>query len=162
MKRVRAQTPRGTVHLNSNASKPDAVRALCEAGLDSIRASLKSPRPEVYAAYYQPRGYAFADVAESLRCVVRSGGHASVNLLCFPGVTDTEEELEALSELIDATGLHMLQLRNLNIDPDLYRAALPPSALGKGRGMRWLRAALARRFPKLRFGYFNPAVGGAA
>jgi pyruvate-formate lyase-activating enzyme len=113
----------------------------------------------VYAAYYQPRGYAFADVSESLRVVVQSGGHASVNLLCFPGVTDTEEELDALSELIDDTGLHMLQLRNLNIDPELYRAALPPEALGKGRGMRWLRATLARRFPTLRFGYFNPALG---
>lgn len=162
VRRIRAATARGTVHLNSNASRPDAVRALCDAGLDSIRASLNSPRPEVYAAYYQPRGYAFPDVAESLRIVVERGGHASVNLLCFPGVTDTEEELEALSALVERTGLQMLQLRNLNIDPDLYRASLPPSALGKGRGMRWLRAALARRFPGLRFGYFNPAVGGRA
>jgi pyruvate-formate lyase-activating enzyme len=159
VRRIRAETPRGTVHLNSNASKPDAVRALCAAGLDSIRASLNSPRPAVYEAYYQPRGYGFADVSESLRVVVQSGGHASVNLLCFPGVTDTEEELDALSELVEHTGLHMLQLRNLNIDPELYRAALPPEALGKGRGMRWLRATLARRFPTLRFGYFNPAAG---
>jgi pyruvate-formate lyase-activating enzyme len=162
VQRIRAATPRGTVHLNTNASKPDAVRALRDAGLDSIRASLNSPRPEVYAAYYQPRGYAFADVRDSLRAMVAAGGHASVNLLCFAGVTDTEEELEALSELVDATGLQMLQLRNLNIDPDLYRETLPPGALGKGRGMRWLRAALARRFSKLRFGYFNPAVRGTA
>jgi pyruvate-formate lyase-activating enzyme len=158
VRRIRKQTTRGTVHLNSNASKPDAVRALCDAGLDSIRASLNSPRPDVYAAYYQPRGYGFAEVAESLRVVVECGGHAAVNLLCFPGVTDTEEELEALSALIDTSGLHMLQLRNLNIDPDLYRAALPPHAVGKGRGMRWLQAALTRRFPRLRFGYFNPAL----
>jgi pyruvate-formate lyase-activating enzyme len=158
--RIRAATARGTVHLNSNASKPDAVRALRAAGLDSLRASLNSPRPDVYAAYYQPRGYVFADVAESLRAMVERGGHASVNLLCFPGVTDTDAELDALSHLVDETGLHMLQLRNLNIDPDLYRAALPPGAFGKGRGMGWLRTALARRFPRLRFGYFNPAVGG--
>jgi len=162
VRRIRAETARGTVHLNSNASKPDAVQALCDAGLDSIRASLNSPRADVYAAYYQPRGYGIAEVAASLGTVVRSGGHAAVNLLCFPGVTDTEAELEALSELVEDTGLHMLQLRNLNIDPDLYRAVLPESALGKGRGMRWLRATLARRFPKLRFGYFNPAVGGNA
>jgi pyruvate-formate lyase-activating enzyme len=163
VRRIRAATARGTVHLNSNASKPEAVRALLGAGLDSIRASLNSPRPDVYAAYYQPRGYGFGEVAESLRAVVAGGGHAAVNLLCFPGVTDTEAELEALSKLVEGTGLHMLQLRNLNIDPDLYRAALPPGALAPGRGMRWLRATLARRFPKLRFGYFNPAwrdVGG--
>ncbi len=158
VRRVRAETKHGTVHLNSNASKPDVVRALCAVGLDSLRASLNSPRPDVYAAYYQPRGYAFAEVSESLCAVVQSGGHASVNLLCFPGVTDTEEELDALSEVIDDTGLHMLQLRNLNIDPELYRAALPPDALGKGRGMRWLHATLARRYPALRFGYFNPAL----
>jgi hypothetical protein len=56
----------------------------------------------------------------------------------------------------------MIQLRNLNIDPDLYRAALPAGVVQKGRGMRWLRARLARRFPRLRFGYFNPALGRAA
>jgi pyruvate-formate lyase-activating enzyme len=162
VRRIRAVTDRGTVHLNSNASKPDVVRALCDAGLDSIRVSLNSPRPAVYAAYYQPRGYSFADVAESLRVVVRNGGHASLNLLCFPGLTDTEAEFEALSALIEDTGLHMVQLRNLNIDPDLYRASLPAGLVQKGRGMRWLRAALARRFPKLRFGYFNPAVGGTS
>jgi hypothetical protein len=30
-----------------------------------------------------------------------------------------------------------------------------------GRGMRWLRSALAKRFRRLRFGYFNPAWGCA-
>jgi len=160
VRRIRAETDRGTVQLNSNASKPDVVAALCEAGLDSLRASLNSPRPGVYAAYYQPRGYGVGEVAESLRTVVRSGGHASVNLLSFPGVTDTEAELEALAALVEDTGLHMLQLRNLNIDPDLYRASLPEGAVQPGRGMRWLRASLSRRFPRLRFGYFNPAVGG--
>jgi pyruvate-formate lyase-activating enzyme len=162
VRRIRAASPRGTIHLNSNASKPDAVRALRAAGLDSLRASLNSPRPDVYAAYYQPRGYGFAEVRESIATMVAAGGHVSVNLLCFPGVTDTEEELEALSELVEDTGLQMLQLRNLNIDPEIYRAALPVDALGKGRGMRWLRATLARRFPRLRFGYFNPAVRGSA
>jgi pyruvate-formate lyase-activating enzyme len=161
VRRIRAETDRGTVHLNSNASKPDVVAALCEAGLDSLRASLNSPRSEIYAAYYQPRGYGIGEVAESLRRVVQSGGHASLNLLCFPGVTDTEPELEALAALVEETGLHMIQLRNLNIDPDLYRASLPAGAVQHGRGMRWLRARLARRFPKLRFGYFNPSLGGS-
>jgi hypothetical protein len=64
--------------------------------------------------------------------------------------------------LVEETGLHMIQLRNLNIDPDLYRASLPEAAVQPGRGMRWLRASLSRRFPRLRFGYFNPAVGGGA
>ncbi|MEN8161784.1 MAG: radical SAM protein, partial [Myxococcota bacterium] len=162
VRRIRAETPRGTVHLNSNASKPDVVVALRAAGLDSLRVSLNSPRPAVYRAYYQPRGYGFPDVRRSLRRFVAGGGRASLNLLCFPGVTDTEAELAALSDLIEDTALHMIQLRNLNIDPDLYREALPRGAVQPGRGMRWLRSALAKRFPRLRFGYFNPAWGGAA
>jgi pyruvate-formate lyase-activating enzyme len=155
---VRARTSRGTLNLNSNASRPDDVARLLGAGLDSLRASLNSPRPEVYAAYYQPRGYGFAEVEESLRRVVRAGRHASINLLCFPGVTDTPAELEALSGLLSRTGLQLVQLRNLNVDPDLYRRVLPKGTVARGRGMRWLRDELAARFPRLRFGYFNPPV----
>ena len=157
--RIRAQHARGTVNLNSNASQPEVVRELVAAGLDAIRASLNSPRPEVYSAYYQPRGYGIEDVIESLGIVTAAGGHASINLLCFPGVTDSEDELAALVQLAERTGLHMIQLRNLNIDPELYRAALPAGVVQRGRGMRWLRDRLAKRFPSLRFGYFNPRVG---
>jgi pyruvate-formate lyase-activating enzyme len=158
VRRIRAGSARGTVNLNTNASRPDVVRELCGAGLDAIRASLNSPRPALYDAYYQPRGYRFADVEESLAAMVAAGGHASINLLCFPGVTDTDAELEALSGLVARTGLHMIQLRNLNVDPELYRRCLPPDAPVQGRGMRWLRDALAARFPHLRFGYFNPPL----
>ncbi len=158
VRRVRARTARGTLNLNTNASRPDDVSRLVHAGLDAIRASLNSPRPEVYAAYYQPRGYGMAEVEESLRRVVRAGRHASINLLCFPGVTDTAAELAALSGLVERTGLHLVQLRNLNIDPDLYRRTLPRGAVARGRGMRWLQETLAARFPRLSFGYFNPAL----
>ena len=157
-RRIRAAGARGTINLNTNASRPDVVRALCDAGLDAMRASLNSPRPKVYSAYYNPRGYSFADVEESISIVVRAGGHASINLLCFPGVTDTDAELDALVGLIERTGLATIQLRNLNLDPELYRKALPRGTIRPGRGMRWLRDALAQRFPQLRFAYFNPAV----
>jgi len=157
-RRIRAACPRGTIHLNSNASRPGVVRELLAAGLDSIRASLNSARPALYDAYYHPRGYGLAEVEESVAAVVRAGGFASLNLLCFPGVTDTPAELEALSGLARRTGLHMVQLRNLNIDPDLYRNSLPRGAVEPGRGMRWLRRTLGRRVPGLRFGCFNPAV----
>jgi molybdenum cofactor biosynthesis enzyme MoaA len=162
VERIRAAHPRGTVNLNSNASKPEMVRALVAAGLDAIRASMNSPRPDVYAAYYQPRGYTVDDVIESIGVVTAAGGHASINLLCFPGVTDTEPELAALSALVERTGLQMIQLRNLNVDPELYRASLPRGVVQPGRGMRWLRDRLAKRSPHLRFGYFNPRVGPLA
>lgn len=153
---IRSATRGGTINLNSNASKPDVVRSLCEAGLDSLRASMNSPRPDVYAAYYQPRGYTIAQVVESLRLVHEAGRHTAINLLCFPGVTDTEPERDALLQLIDETGLDMIQMRNLNIDPDLYARVLPAGTVRRGRGMRWLMAELRRRHPALAFGYFNP------
>jgi len=153
---VREATPRGTINLNSNASRPDIVRALCEAGLDSMRASMNSPRPAVYAAYYQPRGYTIADVIESLHVVKRYGGHTSINLLCFPGVTDTDAEAEALADLVRQTRLDLIQMRNLNIDPELYRRVLPPGTVQPGHGMAWLRQKLQAEFSHLRFGYFNP------
>jgi pyruvate-formate lyase-activating enzyme len=156
-RRVRASQVRGTINLNSNASRPDRVARLVEAGLDAIRASLNSARPEVYAAYYRPRGYSIREVRESLRVVKRAGGQTSINLLCFPGVTDTEAELAALGELIAATGLDRIQMRNLNIDPELYRSILPAGTLAAGRGMRWLMRELNARHPGLRFGYFNAA-----
>jgi pyruvate-formate lyase-activating enzyme len=162
VRRIRARSARGTLNLNSNASRPDDVSRLLDAGLDSIRASMNSPRPRIYAAYYRPRGYGVAQVEESLRRVVRAGGHASINLLCFPGVTDRPAELDALSGLVERTGLHLVQLRNLNIDPELYRRILPRGSVARGRGMRWLRDALSARFPHLRFGYFNPSVGRGA
>ena len=156
---IRSRTTIGTVNLNTNGSLPDAVRRLCDAGLDAMRVSMNSPRPELYDAYFKPRGYGVGAVIESLRVVKAAGKHTSINLLCFPGVTDTEEELEVLSRLAGDGTLDMIQMRNLNIDPDLYREALPEGSVRRGKGMRWLMAELSRRHPALRFGYFNPACG---
>ena len=36
---IRKHTDRGSININTNGSKPDAVKALCEAGLNSIRVS---------------------------------------------------------------------------------------------------------------------------
>ena len=51
----------------------------------------------------------------------------------------------------------MIQLRNLNIDPEMYlRAVTEAGHVVAPMGlMVWLRE-LRRRFPALRFGYFNP------
>jgi MoaA/NifB/PqqE/SkfB family radical SAM enzyme len=153
---VRATTPRGTVNLNSNGSKPKTVARLIEAGLDSMRVSMNSPRPPQYTAYYNPRGYDFSDVRESLRLMREAGLFKSINLFVFPGVTDTDAELDALSALIDECHLDMIQLRNLNIDPAVYERELPPGSIEEGRGVVWVMEQLRARHPWLRFGYFNP------
>jgi pyruvate-formate lyase-activating enzyme len=158
VRRIRAVTDRGTINLNSNASQPEVVERLAEAGLDAMRVSLNSPRSEVYAAYYQPRGYGIEQVEASVHAMRRRDRFVSINYLVFPGVSDTDDELEALESFIARTGLQMIQWRNLNIDPELYARCLPPGVLRPGFGMRALIDRLRRRFPDLRHGYFNPAV----
>jgi MoaA/NifB/PqqE/SkfB family radical SAM enzyme len=153
----RSQTDRGTVHLNTNGSLPDALARVARAGLDSVRISLNSAVPSTYEAYYRPHRYRFDDVVESAGAAVGAGLYTALNLLVFPGVTDLPDEVEALEGLIEKTGLQMVHLRNLSIDPRLYLEHLPQTATpGEGAlGLRSLALRLKRRFPLLDLGYFN-------
>ncbi len=153
---IRERIPNGTINLNTNASLPDVVEQLCEAGLDSMRVSMNSPREDVYDAYYRPQHYRFADVVESLKRAQRHARYRAINYLVFPGVTDTEPELEALIEFVAETDLDMIQMRNLNIDPELYARSLPAGTYREGMGLRAFMERLRERFPHLRYGYFNP------
>ncbi len=154
---IRQRTGAGVINLNSNASLPDKVAKLAEVGLDSIRISMNSAQPALYRAYYKPRGYDFDDVLQSAREMHRRGKYVSVNYFVFPGVSDSPAEIDALSNFIQAGGVDLVQLRNLNIDPELYLRALPESAVREPIGVLAMIAELRRRFPRLRFGYFNPA-----
>jgi pyruvate-formate lyase-activating enzyme len=158
IRQIRLRTPDGVINLNTNASRPRVVQAMCEAGLQSIRVSTNSARPDVYAAYYRPKGYAFADVKESARIVKAHGGYVMLNYFIFPGVTDNRAELDALSAWIEELPIDMLQLRNLNMDPEIYLAHVG-EASGEGdepMGIRPWLAEVRRRHPHIRFGYFNP------
>lgn len=154
---IRQRTAAGTLHLNTNGSRPAALGRLAAAGLDSVRISLNSARAATYGAYYRPAGYRFADVVESVRTAVGEGLYTALNLLVFPGVSDLPAEVEALERLVEDTGLHMVHLRNLSLDPRLYLAHLPPGvAAGAGAiGLKTLAVRLKRRFPRLDLGYFN-------
>ncbi len=162
VRRYREQGGCATVNLNSNASLPDAVAELAEVGLTSLRVSLNSARPEVYTRYYRPHGYGFDDVRRSMKEARRRGVHVAANLLYFPGITDTEEETAALIELIAGTGTTMIQLRNLNIDPDYYLSVLEGIDFGPAAGLANFRKRLKRACPWLTFGYFNPWLGERA
>ncbi|UCG52783.1 MAG: radical SAM protein, partial [Candidatus Latescibacterota bacterium] len=156
VKLIRNKTSRGTVNLNTNASRPDVVDNLIEAGLDSIRVSVNSLSGGVYNAYYRPRGYSFEDVLRSVEISRRRGIFVSVNLLYFPGVTDTPVEFAALLKFMRDYGADLIQMRNLNIDPEVYVRALPAGTHQEGIGVRKLMHDLQENFPDLRFGYFNP------
>jgi len=155
---MRKHTDRGSININTNGSKPDAVKALCEAGLNSIRVSTNSARKSIYEAYYRPNNYTFEDIVESLKTVRQYGGWASINYFVFPGMTDSVEEYEALRALIRETGLTMIQWRNFNIDPDWYLGRIGVTDTGEFLGVKQLMELIHEEFPQVKFGYFNPPM----
>lgn len=155
---IRKHTSRGSININTNGSKPDAVKALCEAGLDSIRVSTNSARREIYLPYYRPNNYDFDDIIESLKVVRSYGGWTSINYFVFPGMTDTVAEYEALRKLIIDTDLCMIQWRNFNIDPDWYLGKIAVGETGEILGVKQLMELIKEEFPRLKFGYYNPPM----
>ncbi|MFZ1798845.1 MAG: radical SAM protein [Chitinophagaceae bacterium] len=155
---IRKHTNRGSININTNGSKPDAVKALCEAGLNSIRVSTNSVREKIYTPYYRPNNYVFDDIVESLKVVNDFGGWTSINYFVFPGITDNVEEYEALRKLIKKSGLKMIQWRNFNIDPDWYLDQMNLTETGEAMGIKKLMQRIRDEFPNLKFGYFNPSI----
>lgn len=155
---IRKHTDRGSININTNGSRPEWVKALCEAGLNSIRVSTNSARKHIYEAYYRPNNYSFEDIVESLKVVRSYGGWASINYFVFPGMTDSVEEYEALRKLIKETDLSMIQWRNFNIDPDWYLGKINVSDTGEMMGVKQMQDLIQEEFPNLKFGYFNPPM----
>ena len=154
---IRRRTDRGTVNLNTNASRPAVLATLLDAGLDSIRVSLNSVRPPCYTAYFRPLDYTFADVTASIDLARGRGRFVAVNYLNCPGITDSPEEAEALAAFVRRHRIDMIQWRNLNYDPLRYHRAMAAAApLGPPVGMARLIGAMRRDFPHLMHGYFNP------
>jgi pyruvate-formate lyase-activating enzyme len=154
IERLRSHTDRGTIHINTNGSIPKKVEQLCKAGLNSIRISLNSARPQFYHRYYKPKGYTFDDVTASLKVARSHGLFVSINLLVYPGFTDSGDELWALMGLIEEVKPDMIQMRNLNIDPELYLRSINYRG-GPGIGITRLMKAIKEEFPDILFGYFN-------
>ncbi|MDR3628972.1 MAG: radical SAM protein [Desulfocapsaceae bacterium] len=158
IQKIRRHTSGGTINLNSNSSLPDAVSRLAHAGLDSLRVSLNSAQTHYYNAYYRPVNYCFEDVRESIRVMKNNGRFVSLNYFIFPGLTDSEDETAALFDLLGSCRPDLIQLRNLNMDPEWYSKALglPPNE--KRLGIRaWLQK-VKDAFPCLRLGYYNPPL----
>lgn len=153
---IRKHTQRGSININTNGSKPDAVEKLMKVGLNSIRVSTNSVRKEIYTPYYLPNNYQFEDIIESLRIVRKYGGWASINFFAFPGMTDSVAEYEALREVIKYTGLNMIQWRNFNIDPDWYLGKIGVTDTGEFMGIKQMMELIHEEFPAVKFGYFNP------
>ncbi len=157
IRQIRAQTPHGTINMNTNGSRPEVLERLFAAGLDSVRVSLNSVREACYHAYFRPHGYRFADVLKSIAIALAGKKFVAINYLNSPGFTDTPQEIEALTGFLDRYPIHLIQWRNLNFDPIRYWKQMNAAAThGEPIGMEKMLNRIRKQFPKLKFGYFNP------
>ncbi len=155
---IRRSTSKGIINLNTNASRPDIIKQLFAAGLDSIRVSMSSVREKYYSAYYMPRGYALKDVVTSIKNAKKAGGFVSVNYLVVPGFTDSRGEYAAFRKFLDKTGVDMIQWRNLNYDPRAYFRKLKINVKQNDMlGIKEVINAVKKDYPGIMHGYFNPS-----
>jgi len=157
IKKIRSKTKQGTINMNTNGSKPEILKTLFDAGIDSIRISLNSVRGNCYDAYFRPIGYTFFDVIKSIELALEKKKFVSINYLNCPGFTDTPEELEALINFIYQHPINMIQWRNLNFDPQRYWKFMSAAdELGTPVGMHRVIRQVKESFPNVKHGYFNP------
>lgn len=154
IKEVRSVTDMGYININTNAGLNDHIRGIVDAGLDLMRVSTISALDDHYNAYYKPRGYTLANVEKSLRYASDQGVYTSINYLIFPGVTDREEEIEAMIEFAKRTKLKLIQMRNLNIDPESYLELIPP-AQGEILGMKQMLEIYREELPDVVIGSYT-------
>jgi pyruvate-formate lyase-activating enzyme len=154
IRQVRQINSRGFININTNAGLTDHIRGIVDAGLDLIRVSTISAVDGHYNAYYKPRAYTLKNVEKSLRYAADKGVYTSINYLIFPGVTDREEELEAMIGFARRTGLRLIQLRNLNIDPERYLDIIPKPK-GDLLGMKQALDILRAELPDVKLGSFS-------
>ncbi len=158
IKNIRKKTDRGTINLNSNASMPDAVKRLVDSGLNSLRVSINSAQETYHTNYYRPQGFSLQDVCKSIQVMKNADAFVSLNYFILPGVTDSENEFNALRKLLSTFKPDRIQLRNLNMDPEWYLRSIAFNPSIKPLGMRNWLSEIKHEFPELQFGYYNPSI----
>ncbi len=155
--KIRSATDHGTINMNTNGSKPNKIKRLLDAGLDSLRISTNSVRDTCYDAYFRPINYTWADVVAGIDLALSRGAHVAINYLNCPGFSDTPEERNALHAFLTAHPIQMIQWRNLNFDPLRYVQAMNNiSPHSRPLGMEALLEGVNEHAPDVRYGYFNP------
>jgi len=152
IKKIRATTSKGQININTNAGFTAGIKKIVDAGLDSMRVSIISANPDNYQKYYRA-GYKLDAVRNSIRYALDKNVHVSLNMLYMPGFNDRESEFAAWKNFLEELPVQMIQIRNLNYDPDEFFAAMPPDNdfLGTKNFLREFQ----KDFPTLTLGNFS-------
>ncbi len=152
IKKIRATTSRGQININTNAGFTAGIKEIVDAGLDSMRVSIISANPDNYQKYYRA-GYKLDAVKNSIRYALDKNVHVSLNMLYMPGFNDRESEFATWKIFLEKLPVQMIQIRNLNYDPDEFFAVMPPAKnfLGTKKFLRELQ----KIFSALTIGNFS-------
>lgn len=156
IRKIRQDTDRGTININSNAGYTKGIKKLCQVGLDALRVTMFSSREESYRCYHRPRNYSLKDVINSICYARQSEVVVSLNLLVFPGFTDREDEIESLLAFVRKYGVNMIQLRNLNIDAELLFHNVPKG--GEALGIKNFISTFQEQAPEITIGSYTHPV----
>lgn len=156
IKLIREKTQKGQININTNAGYTEGIKKIVDAGLDTMRVSIISAVPESYDAYYRSN-YQLDNVKESIEYALDKGIYVSLNMLYFPGFNDRQTELAAWKEFFRELPVQMIQVRNLNIDPDAFMDIMPEPK-GDFLGTRAFLQELQQAFPELVIGSFSHYV----
>ena len=152
IKKIRATTSRGQININTNAGNTSGIKKIVDAGLDSMRVSIISANADNYQKYYRA-AYTLDAVKNSIRYALDNGVHVSLNMLYMPGFNDSESEFAAWKSFLEELPVQMIQIRNLNYDPDEFFAVMPPDE--NFLGTKDFLHELQKIFPALTIGNFS-------
>ena len=152
IKKIRATTSRGQININTNAGNTACIKKIVDAGLDSMRVSIISANAENYQKYYHA-AYKLDAVKNSIRYALDKNVHVSLNMLYMPGFNDRESEFVAWKDFLAELSVQMIQVRNLNYDPDEFFAVMPPDK--NFLGTKNFLHELKNFFPALTIGNFS-------
>jgi molybdenum cofactor biosynthesis enzyme MoaA len=153
---MRLQTPGGTININSHGGNHKQLQKIFKAGLDAIRVTIFSLVEENYNLYHRPQNYKLGQVFNSIKAALDQNIQVSLNLLVLPGFTDQPQEVEALLGFLEENPVDMIQMRNLNIDPDVIDQHM--GFKSAGIGITSMIATLQREAPAVRLGSYTHEV----
>lgn len=156
IRKMREKTEKGTININTNAGYTEGIKLMCDAGMDAMRVTIFSCSEENYNTYHRPKNYSLTDVKNSILYAKNKGLIVSINLLTFPGFTDTEDEIQSLLNFIRECPVDMIQLRNLNIDSDFLMKNF--ATAGPGIGVTGFIELLQKDLPQIKIGSYTHPV----
>ena len=142
--RIREATKRGTIHLETDGTRPQALRRVLDAGVDAVTVRLETGRANLRR--------------ESLLAAARAGASLALAIPVRPGWTDTQAEVDALESLLASLPGGLLIFRDAPGDP---RATPRPATLGAPLGIGVALARLRDDAPRFRMAAFAEPVVAA-